>query len=228
MTRKSPAILALALMVAPSIAAAYMPAADGILSSVAARRARIGFSTIVAEGHYEQGDQRVPVWEAIKAGKARRIEYRKPAGTEVVVTTNGRRNSALADLIMTFLARSDPDPGGRQGLLFLKRHKIDELEVSLSRQQKRISYVIGAKPWETEKPQLWIDKEMLVPARLITKDDDGATLDIRLLDWGAGSTDEWYPRRIETYRNGQLAETYTYERAKLNEALAPSLFEPPS
>jgi hypothetical protein len=53
-------------------------------------------------------------------------------------------------------------------------------------------------------------------------------LDIRLLDWGAGSTDEWYPRRIVTYRNGQLVEAYTYDRAKLNQSLEASLFEPPS
>jgi hypothetical protein len=53
-------------------------------------------------------------------------------------------------------------------------------------------------------------------------------VDTRLLDWGSGSTDEWYPRRIETYRNGTLVEAYTYDRAKLNESVEASLFEPPT
>jgi hypothetical protein len=240
MRRKSLGVCALALVMFPSLAAATMPAADGILASAASRRARIGFSTIVAEGHYEQGDQRVPVWEAIKAGKAHRIEYRKPDATEVVLTMGDKRwrfangkpagqpERVTADLIMTFLAKPEPDPGGRHGMLFLKRHKIDELSVNLGRMQKRIAYVIGGKSWEQDKPQLWIDKELMVPTRLITKADDGAMVDTRLLDWGSGSTDEWYPRRIETYRNGTLVEAYTYDRAKLNVSVEASLFEPPT
>ncbi len=240
MRRKSLILSALALVSVPSIAVAYVQPADAILASAAARRARIAFHTIVAEGTYEQGDQRIPIWEAIKAGKAHRIEYRKPGGTEVDLTVDSRRwhftpgkpagapERVPGDLFMTFIARPDTDPGGRQGILFLKRHKIDEEVVSLGRVDKRIAYVIGARPWEDTRPQLWIDKEMMVPTRLITKADDGAVVDTRLLGWGSGSTDEWFPQRIEVYRNGQLVEAYTYQRAVLNQSLEPSLFEPPA
>jgi hypothetical protein len=240
MRRKSLSLLALALVMVPSLAVGYVQPADSILASAAARRARIGFSTIVAEGTYEQGDQRFPVWEAIKAGKAHRVELRKPDLTEVVLTIEGRRwrfatgkpagqpERISADLIMTFVGRPESDPGGRQGILFLKRHKIDEEEVNLGRLDDRIAYVIGAKPWEVDKPQLWIDKEYLVPTRLITKADDGAMIDVRLRGWGSGPVSEWYPRRIETWRNGQMVDAYTYHRAMLNESLEPSLFEPPS
>jgi hypothetical protein len=214
--------------------------ADAILANVGARRARIGFSTIVAEGTVEMGEQRFPVWEAIKAGKARRVEYRKPEGTEVELTTEGKRwrfatgkpagqpERISSDLFLTFLARLDGDPGGRNGILFLKRHQIDSEVVNLGRMDRRIAYVIGAHAWELDKPQLWIDKEYLVPTRWIRKAEDGAMEDVRLTGWGSGSTDEWYPRRIEVWRNGQLVEATTYDRARLNESVESSLFEPPS
>jgi hypothetical protein len=240
MQRKSLSILALALVLAPSIAVAYVQPAEAILAAAAARRAKIGFTTIVAEGTYEQGEQRIPVWEAIKANKAHRVEYRKPDGAEVILTVESRRwrftggksagqpERVNADLFMTFLARPDLDPGGRLGMLFLKRHGIGE-EVSLGRStDKRVAYVIGAKAWETDKPSLWIDKEILVPLRLITKAEDGALIDIRLIGWGSGSTEEWYPRRVETYRNGQLLDATTYDRATLNATVDASVFEPPS
>ena len=152
-------------------------------------------------------------------GKRWRFAAGKPAGPPERISS---------DLFLTFLARLDGDPGGRNGILFLKRHQIDSEAVSLGRIDKRIAYVIGGRSWETDKPQLWIDKEYLVPIRLITKGEDGAMIDVRLLGWGSGSTDEWYPRRIETWRNGTLVEATTYDRARLNDSLEPSLFEPPS
>jgi hypothetical protein len=240
MRRKSLSISALALVLVPSIAAAYVQPAESILAAAAARRARIGFTTIVAEVIYEKGDERIPVWEAIKAGKAHRVEHRKPDATEVTLTVEGKRwhfaNGKSAgqperinsDLMLTFLAGAGGEGGGKLGVLFLKKNQIGD-EVSLGRSvDKRIAYVIGGKSWESDKPQLWIDKEFLVPVRLITKGDDGSMIDIRLLGWGSGSTEEWYPRRIETYKNGQLVEATTYDRARLNETVESSLFEPPS
>lgn len=244
MRRKSLPAWALTLaagMTVPAIALAYILPADAILASVAARRARIDFSTLVAEGTLQNGDgARVPVWEAIRAGKAHRVEHRGEERTEVILTVDKKRwrftlgqppgppERVTADLIMTFLGTPARDPGGRRGILFLKRHKIDEDVVSLDRLGGQIAYVIGAKPWEGEKPQLWIDKEFLLPIRLITEGKDGSTLDVRLLGYGSGATGEWYPRRIQTYRNGELIETVTYDSAELNTNLDDGLFEPPS
>lgn len=244
MRRKSLPVWALTLaaaVAAPAVALAYILPADAILSSVAARRARIDFSTLVAEGTRQNGDGvRIPVWEGIRAGKAHRIEHRGPDQTDVILTVDKKRwrftlgqppgtpERVTADLIMTFLGTPARDPGGRRGILFLKRHKIDEDVISLDRLKGRIAYVIGAKPWEEEKPQLWIDKEFLLPIRLLTKGDDGSTVDVRLLGYGSGATGEWFPRRIETYRNGDLVESVTYDSAELNTNLDDALFEPPS
>jgi hypothetical protein len=236
-------MLALGMLTAiawPTDAAAYLLPSDAILSIVASKRAGIGFTTLVAEGVRTAGGERAKVWEGIRAGKAHRIELERPGATDVVLTIDGKRwkfqlgkkagppEKVKADLIMTFLGTPEKDPGGKRGILFLKRYEIDDEIVSLDRQNDRIAYVIGAKPWEDDKPQLWIDKEYMLPTRLMVKEDDGTALEMRLLDFGSGATGEWYPRRIETYRNGQLVESTTYSSANLNLALEDSLFEPPS
>ena len=225
----------------PISALAYILPAESILSAVTRRRAEIGFETLVAEGTYQRGDQPpIPIWEAIDASAAHRIERKGPE-TEVTLTVPGKRyqfklgekasQSAKynGDLVFTFYANTDKEGGLQRALAFLQARGIDETVVTMARLDKRICYVIGAKPWETNKPQIWIDKKLYVPTRLIEVDKaTGSVTDTRLIGIGSAGTGEWFPRRIEVWRDGKLVEATTYSSARLNEDISADLFRPPS
>ncbi len=98
----------------------------------------------------------------------------------------------------------------------------------MARQDGRPAFVIGAKPWEAEKPQLWIDKALRVPVRVVQRDPSGGWIETRLLGFGSAATNEWFPSRIEVRKNGQLIEQTTYSKAQLNVRLDDKLFAPPS
>lgn len=230
-----------ALVLVPSTVLAYLLPAEVILSNVAKRRSDIAFSTIVVEGTYQRGDAApVPVWEVIKEGKVHRIERRAPGATEIVLTVPGRRwtyklgekpgaaSKIPSDLVFHFLGSTDKDAGGQRGITFVRQRGIDDNEVSLGRFEDRPVYIIGAKPWETNKPQLWIDKALSAPVRLIEVDRSGSITDTRLYGIGSELTNEWFPRRIEVWRDGKLVESSTYTKAELNAEVGDDLFRTPS
>jgi hypothetical protein len=238
---KSVAALALAgLVFIPLVASAYLLPADAILSTAARKRAELAFTTIVAEGTFQRGDgPPLQVWEAVRANKAHRIERRDGNNTEVALTVPGKRYSfktgerapapqkSNGDLIFTFFASTEREPGRTSQ--FLRAHDIDDNVVSLSRLDGRVAYVIGAKPWELNKSQLWIDKDLFLPIRLIHVDrQSGSVTDTRFLGVGSALTSEWFPQRIELWKDGKLVESTTYSSARLNEEVSEDLFRPPA
>jgi hypothetical protein len=128
-------------------------------------------------------------------------------------------------LIIAFLGNTER----AEAKQFISGYGIDGDVVSLSRLDDQIAYVIGAKPWELNKPQLWIDKNFRVPVRLIEVDSATKEVrDTRLLGFGSAMTGEWWPRQVQSYKNGELVETLTYTEVKVNEPVDPALFKPPS
>jgi outer membrane lipoprotein-sorting protein len=242
---KQGAIAVLAVAVAstiPAIALAYVLPADAIFSTMARKRVEIDFKTLVAEGTYQAGGgPPVSIWEVMIPGRVRRIERKSKEATEITLIKENKRWSyrigekaapsakAPPDIVLTFLGANDKDPGGARGSAFLRSRGIDESTVSLSRLDKRAAYVIGAKPWEANKPQLWVDKEYYLPCRLIEVDkQSGSITDTRFLGYGSAVTGEWYPQKIEVWKDGNLVESTTYTSARLNEEVNDDLLKPPS
>ena len=223
----------------PTTAWAYLLPAEAIIQRIANRRARLGFTTLVAEGKKQAaGSAPVKVRWLIRANEAYRIETDDGRGKTTLTTVRGRRfemngtglrpQRAPHDMVAAFLVSTDRDSQTNRGLGFLLTHRIEPEVVSLARLSRRIAYVIGAKPWETERPQLWVDKELDVPLRLIIRDRRTGNLrDIRLLEYNSAVAGGFFPRRIEHYENGELIETTTFRRVELNVTLDESLFQTP-
>lgn len=237
------ALVVVAAELAAGPALGYVLPAEAIMAGVARRRSEIGFSTIVVEGRYKRAEgAEERVWEAIKPGKGHRIERKDAAGnTSVILTTNGKRWSFKVgeraappervgtDVLFGLFGNTEKDGNGARGLSFVKGLGIDDSVVTMARLEKRIAYVIGAKPWEPNKPQLWVDKELDVPIRLVTVDKkSGAITDTRYLGVGSAVTGEWFPERIEVWRDGKLVESTTYVSVRLNEDVSDDLFRPPT
>lgn len=241
MRRKLPAGVVAITMVIASTAYAYILPADAILGSVAKRRAKIALKSLIVEGTIERGENSgAAVWSLLVPGKAYRVETKLDDKTIVSQTMGAKRwTYALGekpdrpaivkdDLVTTFLGVAEPDPGGKVGVRFAERLGIDTEVVSLSRLDGRVAYIIGAKPWEATKPQLWIDKSMRVPVRLIRQVEGGTVRDTRFLGFGSPVTGEWFPRHVEVWENGNLMRRVTYDRVKINEPVEPQLIEPPA
>lgn len=236
------AITVLAATFTPRVALGYVLPAEVILANSAKRRADIAFTTIVAEGTWQrEGGPPMDVYEVIKEGRAHRVEKKGAAGTEVELTVGAKRwtfklgdrpaqpAKSAGDLLLTFLGTAEKEGGSQRGIQFLEQRGVDTNVVSLSRFDRRVVYVIGAKPWDLSKPQLWIDKNLLVPVRMIEVDKaTGAVTDTRLYGIGSAITGEWFPQRVELWRDGKLVEATSYRSARLNEEVNEDLFRAPT
>ncbi len=242
----APVAVVLAITATAQIAAAYILPAEAILGSIARRREGLAFKSVVVTGTTKKGATtsatlvapEQDVWEAIVPGGAHRREIRGGEKAEVTLTVgarrwtwkDGERGQAVRikpDPIAVFLANTNAEARG-DGRALIDAYGIDLDTVSLSRLDRTIAYVIGAKPWELEKPQLWIDKSFRVPIRLIDVDPKtNAVTDTRYIGFGAAQTGEWWPRKIEVYKDGQLVEVTTYTDVEINEPLDKGLFTPP-
>ncbi len=101
--------------------------------------------------------------------------------------------------------------------------------VSYARFDGRVAYLIGSKPWETDKPQVWIEKDTYLPMRLVTfqKQPDGSTqkLDLRYLGWGSPVGGAWYPQTVEVWKADKLVRRSATQNVERNVAVDATLFK---
>ncbi|MFO0725658.1 MAG: hypothetical protein U1E65_17875 [Myxococcota bacterium] len=238
---RAPLLAAVTLSLLTTAASAYVLPTEAILGSVARRREGATFKSLVVEGvrkHTEPDGEDIKVWEAVLPGVGHRVELRASSGTTVILTLGTKRwvfkegekagsTKIKPSLILSFLG--DVTAGGGEGREFIHAYGIDPEVVTLSRIDKVIAFVIGAHAWETNKPQLWIDKGYRVPTRFIEVDPKTSEItDTRLTGYGSPQTGEWWPRKIEVYKGGKLVESTIYDDARVNEPVESSLFKPPA
>lgn len=153
-----------------------------------------------------------------------RLEVANPdRGTSAAaVFANGRRRNeggplaaievAIGQLCPIFANRGGSDGEGRAALeRFLAGLKIDTRKTSLGRFGGQVAYVLGEP--EEGRPQFWVYKDTFLPARLRFADAQGASWDVKLLDYTSPATGEWFPRVIEVASNGQLVFRFVGLRA---------------
>ena len=237
---RSPLILN-ALWVVPaalfstSSAFAYLDPAEVILETVAARRARIGFTTIVAEGITNNS---AFVWTVLKANQGYRTELRLPESTAVELSLGADRYDFVrggsapqpqrlnVDPFFELLGTTAADPGGERGRTLLARMRINSHIVALDRHDGRPVYIIGARPGQLDRPQLWIDKGKYVPVRWIVLEGQDL-VETRLYGYHQPTTGPWFPERVEHWTGDLRQRVVTYHRAQLNVAVERELFVPP-
>jgi hypothetical protein len=101
----------------------------------------------------------------------------------------------------------------------LDRLGVDKRYTGLSRLEGRPAYVIGGRPWETDRPQVWLDKETWVPVRAIAR-VDGRLADVRMTGYTDPASGEWHPRLIQVYVDGERKASFTAERIDRDVALS--------
>jgi len=230
--------LGMVLLGASTPAAAHIDPAPLLLEKAAAARAEREIRTLVIEGDlFEPGSPPVPVWEGIVTGRAHRRELQRSSGREAILTIDRRRwridadgpgapTRIRPDPWQVFLVEGDRDPYGRRGMALLDAYDIDPSVLSMTRQQGRPCFVIGARPEEPDVPQLWLDHELMTPARLVF-DDDGTRHELRWLGFDGPLTTPFYPSVYEERRDGEIVLRIEYDRASPNASIDERRFQAP-
>jgi len=162
-----------------------------------------------------------------------RVELRD--GEKLVVkqgTTVDRPARAPVDVVADFFTLGGsvtPDGAIERLQRAMRALGVNPEIVSLARFDGRIAYLVGSKPWELDKPQLWLDKDSLLLVRVVqvVKAEGGrnARTDVRLLGYGSAEGGNWFPKTIETWIDDRLARRTTTRTVDKNVPLDAGLLD---
>lgn len=256
--RRLSAALALGLAIfAASPAQAYVLPADYLCRLMAeARKPSLRDATLVLDATL--ADREGSVEERIYLKRPERMRlWRQGAPNQVTISSEGMaatgEESAPKDdgtspnpwPALVFPRGKDAEEQGARMLEALEAVGIDSNVVTLGRYPGGVAYVVGARPWENDRPQLWIDKATVQPVRILwpvaspgdaprvkgakaapatPTDRPGAGMhELRLLNYVGG-----LPRKLEEYEDGRLLRRSEVSRQSSNQNLPESLFALPA
>lgn len=87
-----------------------------------------------------------------------------------------------------------------------------------------VVYVVGAVRGDTTSKQVWVERDRLVPVRLLENTRQGRT-DFRFNDY-AQAGGQWVPSEIEQYVNGKRRLVEHLTQVRTNVSLPDALFDP--
>jgi hypothetical protein len=152
-------------------------------------------------------------------------EGQSAAGDDRALKPGGPSQNLLPVLLMP--RGKDLDEMQARLLKALHDLDIDIKTVTFGRLGDTVVYIIGAHAWETDKPQLWLDKVTFMPVRIILPgkvDNKPVVQDTRLLEYGTGPVPS-LPRVFEDWRDGKLQRHAEVTSAQVNQDLPETLFD---
>lgn len=167
--------------------------------------------------------------------RAFRSDARSPDSERIYLAVGGRTLTIVDNMIV-------PDEANRFDLfkdilLYHSREAlaarllqlgVDPSVSSLGRFEDKIAFVIGAHYPDETGSQLWVDKDTLLPLRLIVRDvygaDNSSKAEIRyLVWWKIGETR--YPSKIEFYQDDNLVRVSQAQSFEENALFSKELFD---
>jgi hypothetical protein len=196
---------ACALALAAFAAAAYVPSAGSLLRKAAARAADGTRSReVTLEGLFSaEGGKPEPRTLSLHFPLSCRFEggaqVRATVATPVVRADRDGPDAALLELACPLIAYRNISGADAEKVLrgAAEAGGADLTSaISLDRLGDRVAIVLGAQPRQIDRPQLWLYKDSLAPARLVAR-KDGRLADLRLYDYGNPAAADWFPRILE-------------------------------
>lgn len=231
-------------------ASAYRPPARLLLQKSMERQGERGTKTLQVEAETQlfdaAGAARGPAFAErllYQAPGSMRRESELPDGARVELRLDDKTmlkqpgqpdktSKAPVDLLFDLVTASpplDPDRAVERMLRDLKTLGVSPEVVSFARFDGRIAFLIGSKPWEKDKPQLWLDKDTLLVARVVmVQKGEGNALqrtDVRYLGWGSPIGGVWFPSTIEVWVDDKLVRRTSVSQVDRNMAFDATLFQ---
>ncbi|MEM6532725.1 MAG: hypothetical protein AAF654_08870 [Myxococcota bacterium] len=223
---------------------AYISSGIQLVENMSARRAKLKLRDVTALLTAEVDAVDTPVEERIfvKSPERLRLVQELPDETTIYIEREGARATgteasmkklpgASTEMLAALLMPRGEDNGGKATRLIslLRRAGVNTKVTALGiygDDVRSTAYIIGARSWETDKPQLWIDRENFQPVRLIMK-ADGVLYESRFTGYGSPTGGAWFPETIENYRDGKLVRRSRLNEIRTNEDLPETLFAIP-
>jgi hypothetical protein len=177
-------------------------------------------STFVKTPFQLRETKALPDGEEIRVFTDKRSMTKSPRG-------EAKSKKAGPNLFLHLAAAGPPADEGRvadQAFSDLKKYGVDTGVVSFGRLDGKVAYVIGARPWEDDRSQVWIDKETfhLLKVLVVTK---RTRVEMRYSGWGTGDVGGWWPKTIERLKDGKLEERQVTTSIQRNEPVDKDLFK---
>lgn len=250
MSSRALALLAVVALAATP-AAAYRPPSRVLLGKAmerqidrALRTLKVDLETQAFEGDGEERGAAVVERVMYQSPGSARRELDLAEGTRVEVRVDDRyltripgqaekTTKAPVDILHDYVTVAPPLDDTKAVERLLKDMRalgINPEVVSFARFDGRVAYLIGSKPWETDKPQLWLDKDTLLVVRvvMVTKGEGGAPprrTDVRYLGWGSAVGGNWYPQSIEVWNDDRLVRRSITKNIERNVSFDATLFK---
>ena len=193
----------------PAAASAYILPPDFLARKMAAKRRALKLTRLTAKLSCTEHGQTVEKLLRLRVPGMARLE----SGDSVLVCSNNRcvergsggtsKAAPWKKWIFRFLSEQ---PDAQSYIRWLRQLKVDIKRNTLSRIDGRIAVVLGAKNWERDRPQFWLDKDRYLPLRLMLRHGD-SLVDITWKDWGSQEGGDWLPGRIEVSIDGKTVES---------------------
>lgn len=215
------------LMLLAGGALAYIPSAGWLLDKVAEKRGQTGLRRLKVQFKCADGEQTL----YIKAGGRVRREfsdgavelclsgkcYRKEKGEE-------KYKLLPAWTYLRYYYFAEHAATGQRYLALMRGWGVDTKVDTLARLAARVAVVLGAKDWERDRPQFWLDKDLYLPLRFMVRDGE-ALMQIDYLDWGSQTSGDWFPGRLKVFRDGREIESCETTDVDVKQNLSDELFK---
>jgi hypothetical protein len=225
--------LLLAAFIVPYVMAS-IPPANYLLDKVANKRRQMGVKRlkVTMQCQAPEAEDAEEVENVIyfrTPGKVRRERGEQ----RVEVCINGRCQAKDKDAKVTqlpawtylqYLYFAEGEAKGSRYFGLLESLNVDTNVDTVSRFHKRIAFVIGAKHWEQDRPQFWLDKDLFLPLRIMARDGQ-SLIDIKWYDWGTKAGGDWFPAVLETRKDGQLLERCEISEVKSGVSMPNDMFK---
>jgi len=220
----------LALLIAAE-ALGHIPTPSFLLGRMASQRTKMGVRRLKVNMQCKRGDQEAV--EHVLYLKVNGLVRRERGKQSVEVCKAGqcwikhgsdqpKRLPKWA--ILPYLYFVEFDVKGSRYLALLESLNVNTKANTISRFHSRLAVILGAKNWERDRPQFWLDKDSFLPLRLMFL--DGKTLvDIMWIKWGTKVSGDWFPSILEQRHDGKVVERCEVTGVESGVSMPESLFK---
>lgn len=231
--------LAFIFFLSSSPSVAFLPSVNWILNRTVALylQSPVKSIRVALEGYdVTEASQKLVRSEQVYFKRGYNFRREAAQGEKSIVEIMGKGNvlsrvsdfpaEVFPEFMQLYYTLHEPDKGPKGSavlLAALERTGVDTSVVSINRQDAAIVWVIGAKPWEPTKTQVWLTKDHFRPVRIVLNNGRD------VLDWrfmGEQRFDDlpFLFSGLELRWNGRLLRKLKVTEFKMNQKLSKDLF----
>jgi hypothetical protein len=218
-------------MLMASTAMAYIPPASFLLNQLADKRTKTGVRRLKVTMRCRRGQQELVEHKLYLkvSGQVRR--ERGKGAVEICksgkcwLRGGGKKPHKLPRwAYLPYLYFVEGEAKGSRWLALLQSLNLNTKVHAITRFHSRVAVVLGAKSWERDRPQFWLDKDRFVPLRLMLLEGK-SLVDIQWIEWGTKTGGDWFPAVMEIRKDGTVVERCEVDEVTSGVSMPEGLFK---